>query len=398
MQFTELNIPAEILKAISEQGYTKPTTIQEKSIPLLIEGKDIVGQSETGSGKTAAFGIPLLIKVIPQKGIQGLILTPTRELCIQVSDALKSYAKYMNVKITPVFGGVGIGNQIQAMKNTNIIVATPGRLLDLMQRGLRLTSVKYLVLDEADRMLDMGFIHDVEQIIRQTTANRQTILFSATLAPSIRGIIHKYMKNPALIQAKTHVDTSLLLEKSYQIQTHEKFSLLTHCLKHETNGIALVFCATRRNCDKISKNLRAQHIDAIAIHGGLSQNKRIDTINKLHKRGAGILIATDVASRGLHINNISHVYNYDIPKVPDDYVHRIGRTARAGAKGTAITFTTPQDYREFKNIMRHINREIKTAQTPAFEKVALVTNQEQEFSQGENRFKKRGQFWKRRRR
>jgi len=393
MQFTELKIPTQILKAISEQGYATPTKIQEKAIPALLEGKDIIGQSETGSGKTAAFGIPLLTKIIPQKGIQGLILTPTRELCIQVSDALKNYSKYMNIKITPVFGGVGIGNQIQATRNTNIIVATPGRLLDLMQRGLKLNTVKYLVLDEADRMLDMGFIHDVEQIIRQTPKHRQTVLFSATLAPSIKGIIHKYMNNPILAQAKTHVDTNLLTEKTYKIQQPEKFSLLTHFLKKEKEGIALVFCATRRSCDKIAKNLRAQHIEATPIHGGLSQNKRIDIINKLHKRGIGILIATDVASRGIHINNISHVYNYDIPRVPDDYVHRIGRTARAGAKGNAITFITPQDIRDFRNIMRHVNREIQTEETPEFQKIEIIKGPA---IQNENRHKKRGQFWRRR--
>ncbi len=398
MEFSDFKLPAPLLKAIHDQGYHTPTPIQEKAIPLILLGKDIIGHSQTGSGKTAAFGLPLLSNISRGKGVQGLILTPTRELCIQVSEALKGFSKYLSINIVPVFGGVGIGQQINAMRSADVIVATPGRLLDLIQRGLKLSSVRYLVLDEADRMLDMGFIDDVEKILRHTPKHRQTLLFSATLSSKLRSLVHRYMNSPVAVQTETHVDRRLLNEQAYAVQSNDKFSLLVHCLKHETPGIALVFCATRRSCDKVAKNLRAQKIDATPIHGGLSQSKRIQTITTLHKRGLGILVATDVASRGLHIDNISHVYNYEMPRTSDDYVHRIGRTARAGAKGNAVTFVTPQEVRDFKLIMRDLGREISATPLPKFEKVALIAGPSHERSfQHQGGQKKHKQFWKRRR-
>lgn len=381
-----------------------PTAIQEKTIPLILSGKDVIGQSQTGSGKTAAFGLPLVSRITRGQGVQGLILTPTRELCIQVSQALSGFAKYASLRVIPVYGGVGIGNQLNGFRSADIIVATPGRLLDLIERGCKLSAVRYVVLDEADRMLDMGFIDDVEKILRHTPKHRQTVLFSATLSSKLRQLVHRYMNSPVAVQTETKVDASLLSEKAYMVQPQDKFSLLTHFLKHETSGIALVFCATRHNCDRVARNLRFQKIDAIAIHGGLSQSKRSHTIGLLHKRGTGILIATDVASRGLHIENISHVYNYELPQTSDDYVHRIGRTARAGAKGDAITFVTPQDLREFKNFMRELNRDVKSAPLPQFEKIILPQGPQHERTSPERRFQRHGQrpggkpFWKRGRR
>src|SRR5574341_741154 len=245
MQFSDFKLPEPILKAIHDQGYHTPTPIQEKAIPLILSGKDIIGHSETGSGKTAAFGLPLLSTISHGQGVQALILTPTRELCVQVSEALTGFAKYISVKIVPIFGGVGIGHQINALRTADVVVATPGRLLDMIERGLKLSSVRYLVLDEADRMLDMGFIDDVERILRHTPKHRQTHLFSATLSPRLRSLVHRYMNSPVSVQAKTHVDTSLLVEQAYLIQAQDKFSLLVHCLRHETPGIAIVFCATR---------------------------------------------------------------------------------------------------------------------------------------------------------
>lgn len=397
MQFSDFHLPVPLQKAIRDQGYSTPTPIQREAIPLILLGKDVIGHSETGSGKTAAFGLPLLSSISHGKGVQALILTPTRELCIQVSGALAGFAKYLTVRIVPVFGGVGIGPQISALRTADIVVATPGRLLDVIERGVKLSSVRYLVLDEADRMLDMGFIDDVEKILRHVPKRRQTQLFSATLSSRLRSLVHRYMNSPVSVQAKTHVDTSLLIERAYSVQIQDKFSLLLHCLKHETSGIALVFCKTRRNCDKVAKNLRAQRIDATEIHGGLSQSKRINTITAFHKRGLGTLVATDVASRGLHISNISHVYNYDLPQTSDDYVHRIGRTARAGAKGDAVTFVTSQDARDFKLIMRDIGREIKSAPIPQFEKVPMHAGPAHEQSSpnrnGRNRHRR---FWRRR--
>ena len=396
MIFSALNLPTPIVNAVSELGYTSPTTIQEKAIPLILSGKDILGQSETGSGKTAAFGLPLLARLTPGQGIRVLILTPTRELCIQVSDALRNFGKYLKLSVIPVYGGVGIGAQLNSAHRADIIVATPGRLLDLISRGVKLNTVKSVVLDEADRMLDMGFIDDVEKILNHTPKQRQTLLFSATLSSRLRDLVNRYMNSPVSVQAKTHVDTNLLTERAYSVQTQDKFSLLIHFLKHEASEITLVFCATRRGCDKLAKNLRAQKIDATPIHGGLSQSARIRAIETLHKQGIGILVATDVASRGLHIDNISHVYNYDLPRTPDDYVHRIGRTARAGAKGDAITFVTPQDSRDFNHITRDIRRHIEYTPPPEFTRIALAIHP-QPFKHQKNN-KTGYPFWKHKRR
>jgi superfamily II DNA/RNA helicase len=371
MSFSALHLPPPLLRALSDLGFAAPTQIQAEAIPLILAGKDLVGQSQTGSGKTAAFGLPMLARLQPGNGLQALVLTPTRELCIQVCDALRGFARHMRASTVPVFGGVGITPQAQAARTADVIVATPGRLLDLMERGLRLGSVRYLVLDEADRMLDMGFIDDVERILRQIPRERQTVLFSATLTPRLQSLVHRYMADPAMVQTKPHVDAGLLAERAYSVGPNDKLSLLAHCLKHETSGIAIVFCKTRHGCDKVAKRLRAQGIDATPIHGGLAQTKRMHAIETLHKRGIGVLIATDVASRGLHIDNISHVYNYDIPATADDYVHRIGRTARAGAKGDAITLVTSQDGRAFKAILREVRREVQFVPLPAFEKIPI---------------------------
>ncbi len=397
MYFTDFHLPVPILKAIDDQGYASPTQIQEKAIPLISSGQDVIGHSQTGSGKTAAFGLPILSELSHGKGIHALILTPTRELCMQVCEALNGFAKYMHLRIVPVFGGVGIGPQLSALRTADVVVATPGRLLDVIGQGVRLNTVRYLVLDEADRMLDMGFVDDVEKIMRQTPRERQTIMFSATLSPRLRSLVNRYMRTPVSVQGKTYVDTSLLAERAYAVHAQDKLSLLVHCLRQETSGIALVFCATRRNCGKVAKSLRAQRIDATPIHGGLSQSKRIQTISNLHKRGIGVLVATDVASRGLHIDNISHVYNYDLPMTADDYVHRIGRTARAGAKGEAVTFVTTQDARDFQQISRILGRQIASAPLPAFEKVATIAGPAHGAFQKHGRHKQHKPFWKRKR-
>lgn len=376
-----------MVKALTSMGYATPTAIQEKSIPLILDGKDVIGHSQTGSGKTAAFGLPILSLVRSGQGIQALILTPTRELCVQVCDALKGFAKFLPLRIVPVFGGVGIGGQLAALRTADIVVATPGRLLDVMTRGVQLSKITHVVLDEADRMLDMGFIDDVEKILRSTPKQRQTSLFSATLSPKLRALVQKYMRSPVSVEAKLQVDKTLLTETAYHVLPTDKVSLLVHFLKHETPGIAIVFCATRHGCDAVAQTLRAQKIDAIAIHGGLAQNKRINAINNLHRKGLGVLVATDVASRGLHIHNISHVYNFDLPQTSDDYVHRIGRTARAGAKGDAITFVTQRDLRDFRNMTRELGKQLELARPPTCEKIAGVRHEDRPRPSGK-------QFWK----
>ncbi len=377
MSFDQFNLPKPIAQALKELRYEKPTLIQEKAIPLIMQGSDVVGQSETGSGKTAAFGLPVLGRIHERTSM--LVLTPTRELCIQVQQSLARFAWHLPLQIAAVYGGVGMNPQIKAVKTAHIVVATPGRLLDLMKRGaISLRSVKFLVLDEADRMFDMGFIDDVERIIGQTPANRQTLLFSATMPVSVRHLVQKYLRSPAYVKTTTQVDKTKLREFYYEVSQEDRFSLLAHLLKTNTAGTALVFCATRRTVDKVTKNLRKAGIDALAIHGGLSQHQRTRAIEALHKQEVSVLIATDIAARGLHIQNIKYVYNYNLPTVAEDYTHRIGRTARAGAEGDAITLLTPSEQAEFRAIQR-IGHTLAKLNLPEFARIASPPAQQQRF-------------------
>ncbi len=373
MKFEDLNLRPELMKAVVELGFTEATPIQAKSMPLIREGKDVVGQSGTGSGKTAAFGLPMLEVIEPRQGIQALILTPTRELCVQVHDSLRSFGRYVHIKTTAVYGGVGIGPQIDHLRNAEIVVGTPGRILDhLERRTLRLDRVKIFVLDEADKMFEMGFVEDVERIMSQVPKQRQTLLFSATLPSSVTSIINRHLKNPTTIKTNVHVDRSLLRQVYYNIHQQEKFSLLVHLLKNKTPGLAMVFCATRRETDVVAKNLMKNGIEAMAIHGGLSQNKRLHVLDQLKKSHIDVMVATDVAARGLDVKNISHVYNYDVPNTSEEYTHRIGRTARAGAEGDAVTMLTERDYDNFNNVLRDRSLQIKKEDLPQFEKVPFV--------------------------
>ena len=331
MKFTELGLTKELEDTIARLGFEMPTEIQEKTIPSVVKGFDIIGESATGSGKTLAFGCGIIERVMPKQGLQALILTPTRELAEQVKDAIKRFSYNKKLKIITVYGGVSINPQIHDLRIAEVVIATPGRLLDHMQRGtINLSKVNLLVLDEADRMLDMGFIDDVENIIKQCPRERQTLFFSATISPRIKELANRYMKQPIKVMARNQVDPSKLKQVYYDIHKSMKMSLLVHLLKKDTTGLVMVFCNTRKNTDFVVKNLKANKINAIAIHGGLSQNKRTRTINMFDNAKVSVLVCTDVAARGLDIENVSHVYNYDIPRDSNDYVHRIGRTARAG--------------------------------------------------------------------
>ncbi len=373
MNFNDLGLNPQLMKAVEELGFTEATPIQIKCIPLIREGKDVVGQSGTGSGKTAAFGLPMLEVIEPRQGIQALILTPTRELCVQVHDSLRSFGRYVHIKTTAVYGGVGIGPQIDHLRNAEIVVGTPGRILDhLERRTLRLDRVKIFVLDEADKMFEMGFVEDVERIMSQVPKQRQTLLFSATLPSSVTSIINRHLRTPVTIKTNIHVDRTLLRQVYYNVQQHEKFSLLVHLLKHKTPGLAMVFCATRRETDVVAKNLMKNGVEAMAIHGGLSQNKRLHVLDQLKKSNIDVMVATDVAARGLDVKNISHVYNYDVPKTSEEYVHRIGRTARAGAEGDAVTMLTERDYDNFNNVLRDRSLQIVKEDLPQYERVAFV--------------------------
>ncbi len=350
--FEQLGLSRELLSAIEKLGFSEPTQIQAKAIPLIMQGKDVVGESATGSGKTLAFGCGVLEQVVPGKGLQALILAPTRELAEQVKTAIHAVAQGKQLRTLAVYGGVAIGPQIDKLPRSDVVIATPGRLLDHVQRRtINLSKIKLLVLDEADRMLDMGFIEDIERIMQACPEKRQNLFFSATISNRIKDLAHHYMHQPTFIQAVKQVDPSKLQQYYYDIPRNKKLSLLVHLLQHEKSRLVMVFCNTRRNTDFVVKNLRANDVYATAIHGGLSQNKRTKTIEQFNKGKTTVLVCTDVAARGLHIDNVSHVYNYDLPKDSTDYVHRIGRTARAGEEGKVINLLCDYHYDEFSRIM-----------------------------------------------
>ncbi len=372
--FKELGLSQQLVSAIDKLGFTEPTQIQKKSIPPIMAGKDVIGESATGSGKTLAFGCGIVKHVAPKEGLQALILTPTRELAEQVKNSLKELSEQKHLKIIAVYGGVSINQQISDLKRADVVVATPGRLLDHLQRRTIDTSrIKLLVLDEADRMFDMGFISDVEKIIRTCPAERQTLFFSATISPQVKNLANKHMKRPTEVYAKKHIDPSKLEQVYYDIPKNMKLSLLVHLLKNEDSGLVMVFCNTRRNTDFVAKNIKANGINAIVIHGGLPQNRRMRTIDLFNKAKVSVLVCTEVAARGLHIDNVSHIYNYDIPKDPVDYVHRIGRTARAGEAGKVINLLCDYDYNSFSNIMNiHRAFSIKKVNKPILKKIFAV--------------------------
>src|SRR3989344_1595434 len=353
MKFDELNLSNELLKTIHKLGLTTPTEIQEKSIPSILQGKDVIGESATGSGKTLAFGCGILDQVTPNKGLQALVLVPTRELAEQVKEVLHGLSEKRTIKVTAVYGGVSINPPMTALKRSEVVVATPGRLFDHMnQRTIDISKIKILVLDEADRMLDMGFIRDVEKIIQRCPRERQTLFFSATISPEIKSLANKYMKDPIKVSATKLVDPSKLKQVYYNAPKGLKLPLLVKLLRTEKTGLVMVFCNMRVTTDFVVKNLRLNKVDAMAIHGGLTQNKRSNMMSLFNDGKVSVLVCTDVAARGLHIENVSHVYNYEIPKDAKDYVHRIGRTARAGEEGKAINLLCDYDHENFSRIRR----------------------------------------------
>jgi len=373
MGFEKLNLHPDILKAVKKSGFVEPTAIQKRCIPEIKAGKDVVGQSLTGSGKTAAFGFPIIEKIQHGKGIQALVLTPTRELAIQVQETLTIFSSFMKVYVIAVYGGVNIQPQADALRKAEIVVATPGRMLDHIKRNnVNFSNTKFLVLDESDKMFEMGLIEDVEEIIRHIPKERQTLLFSATMSSDIQHLVKKHLRTPVIIKEQIHVDKTLLKQVYYEVQQREKFSLLVHFLKNKTPGLAIVFCGTRREVDVVSRNLKLNGLRAMSVHGGLSQNKRTFAIDSLKKENVQVLVATDVAARGLDINNISHIYNYDSPKTSSEYTHRIGRTARAGKYGEAVTLLSDRDYDNFRNVLSDRSIEIQKEQLPQFEKVRFV--------------------------
>jgi len=376
-KFRKLGIIEPILKLLQEEKFVEPTEIQEKSIPLILSGKDVIAGAATGSGKTLAFAAAIIKSTERGEGIQSLVLVPTRELAEQVYQWLKRFSKHKRLEMTAIYGGVSINPQIDQLRTADVVIGTPGRILDhLSRRTVDFSQVKILVLDEADRMLDMGFKDDVERIISRCPRERQTLLFSATIHGEVEGIARKYMRDPVEVSAEVYVDPAKLNQVYYDVEDNQKFSLLVHLLKHEHSGLIMIFCNTQRNTDFIAKNLNAQGINTIAIHGGHSQNRRTSTMQKFTSNRVSVLVCTDVAARGLDIKGVSHVYNYDSPKDCKDYIHRIGRTARAGKEGKVINLLIGRDYENFQRIFAHPDFKITKEETPAIERLFLNFREE----------------------
>jgi len=373
-KFRKLGLSENTLKALEQKGFEEPTPIQVQTIPILLLGqKDIVGQAQTGTGKTAAFGLPILEKIKENAGVvQVLILVPTRELAIQVSEELNSFKGSKRLQIIPVYGGQSIDLQLRKLKKgVDIVVGTPGRVLDhLNRKTVNLKNISYLVLDEADEMLNMGFIEAVEEILKSTNSVKRVLLFSATMPDAILRIAKKYMGSYELIAVKKEQLTASLTDQIYfEVSYSDKFEALCRIIDMEKEFYGLVFCRTKVDVDDVGRHLVDRGYDADALHGDMSQDQRERILNRFKNRKTNILVATDVAARGLDISNLTHVINYSLPQDPESYIHRIGRTGRAGKEGTAITFVTPEEYRSLMVIKRVAKTDIRKEKLPEIEDI-----------------------------
>jgi len=368
MRFEDLNIIEPILKALIDQEYTEPTLIQEKAIPVILERNDVLGSAQTGTGKTAAFAIPIIQHMYNDRRendrtrkIKALVITPTRELAIQIAESFSTYGKYTGIRNTVIFGGVKQAAQTSSIRNgVDVLVATPGRLLDLMDQGyVRLNDIEYFVLDEADRMLDMGFIHDIRKIIAKLPVKRQSLFFSATMPGNIVELSKKILRNPMKIEATPAATTAETVQQFlYYTNKASKPDLLKHILKDHKITQVLLFARTKHGADKIVRNLTHQNIKAAAIHGDKAQNQRQKALAQFKDGQIRVLVATDIAARGIDIDKLKYVINYDIPNIAETYVHRIGRSGRAGEEGTSISMCEPEENSFVKDIEKLINQKI----------------------------------------
>ncbi|VGU44231.1 DEAD/DEAH box helicase [Streptococcus pyogenes] len=372
MKFTEFNLSQDIQSAVVTAGFEKASPIQEMTIPLALEGKDVIGQAQTGTGKTAAFGLPTLNKIRTNENIiQALVIAPTRELAVQSQEELFRFGREKGVKVRSVYGGSSIEKQIKALKSgAHIVVGTPGRLLDLIKRkALILDHVETLILDEADEMLNMGFLEDIEAIISRVPADRQTLLFSATMPAPIKQIGVKFMKDPEHVQIKNKELTNVNVDQYYvRVKEQEKFDTMTRLMDVNQPELSIVFGRTKRRVDEITRGLKLRGFRAEGIHGDLDQNKRLRVIRDFKNDQIDILVATDVAARGLDISGVTHVYNYDITQDPESYVHRIGRTGRAGKSGESITFVSPNEMGYLSMIENLTKKQMKPLRPATAEK------------------------------
>ena len=370
-KFKKLGLNLPILQVCEEEEFTTPTEIQEKAIPYVLSGKDVIGEAATGSGKTLAFAAGIIHKTEKGQGLQSLVITPTRELAHQVAEMVQKLAKYKPMRIITVYGGVSINPQIKDLRKADVVIATPGRLLDHISRGsIKFNRIKILVLDEADRLLDMGFLPDVEKIINKLPEYRQTMLFSATIATEVSNLAQRYMHNPIDIEAESYVDPRKLTQFYYTTQDSLKFSLLVHLLKQDkTKGLTMIFCNTRHYSDILATNLLASNLQAVALHGGFTQHDRARRLRQFQEKKYKILVATDVAARGLDIQGVTTIYNYDLPEGRKQYIHRIGRTARAGNDGKAITVVSQRDNEKFYFLFRDNRNGIQKKEAPFVKRI-----------------------------
>jgi len=375
MLFKDLNLIDELLRAIQEEGYAEPTPIQKQAIPLILEGHDIMAGSQTGTGKTAGFTLPLLQLLMKAKhsgrrAVRALILTPTRELAAQVGENVSAYGKYLPLKSTVIFGGVNINPQINSLKSgMDIVIATPGRLLDHVGQGtIDLSQVDYLVLDEADRMLDMGFIRDIRKIIDLLPKNRQNLLFSATFSPEIKSLANSLLKSPKSIETVPHnTPVEVISQLVYSVDNKRKRELLTHLISSKNWKQVLVFTRTKHGANRLAEHLSTAGIPSMAIHGNKSQAARTRALAEFKQGTIRVLVATDIAARGLDIDQLPHVVNFELPNVPEDYVHRIGRTGRAGNTGESVSLVCIDEHKLLIDIERLLKRKIQNIVLPGFE-------------------------------
>lgn len=379
MSFDQLGLQAELLRAIGAQGYTRPTPIQEKAIPTILQGRDVLAGAQTGTGKTAAFTLPLLqlLNRTNRKGTQprALVLTPTRELAAQVGESVVTYGKHLPLRSTIIFGGVGINPQKdQLRRGVDILVATPGRLLDHAGQGtVDLSHIEILVLDEADRMLDMGFIHDIRRVLKLLPAKRQNLLFSATYSKEIKQLADGLLHDPALIEvAAPNAPTHLVSQSVHLVDHGNKRRLLSHLIHTGEWNQVLVFTRTKHGANRLSEQLNNDGITSAAIHGNKSQNARTRALDEFKNNKVRVLVATDIAARGLDIDRLPHVVNFELPNVPEDYVHRIGRTGRAGANGAALSLVSVEEHGLLNGIQKLLNKKIPVATTQGFEPVEVA--------------------------
>ncbi len=380
MSFSILGLDAKILQAVTEAGYTEPTPIQSAAIPPIIAGHDLIGIAQTGTGKTAAFTLPMLTKLaqLPpgsRRGTKVLVLAPTRELVVQIEENIRAYAKHLPLTVATVFGGVGEHPQIRALRSgTDVVVACPGRLLDLMgQRAADFSQLKYLVLDEADRMLDMGFLPSIRRIVQQLPKVRQTLMFSATLSKEIESLTHEFQRAPKIIQIGRRANPAeTVTQFVYEVPKHLKPALLLHLLNDPKMEMVLVFSRMKHAADRVARQLEQKGIRCATLHSNRSQNQRLKALKDFKSGAVRVLVATDIAARGIDVDGISHVINYDFPMHVEDYIHRIGRTGRANAIGDAISFVTNEDHSELRALERFIGRGIVRKKAEGFNYTAAA--------------------------